>query len=599
MHKDTIHTILKDTFGYSSFRGRQEEIITDVLQGKDALVIMPTGGGKSICYQIPSLAKEGFGVVVSPLIALMDDQVTALKQMGVNAAALHSNSVDSQTVYADIDKGTLDVLYVSPEKILSMGFMDFLKEKEVALFAIDEAHCVSVWGNDFRPDYVKLSVLKEQFPQTPMLALTATADSTTQDDIIGQLKLNVQNKFISSFERENIKTIARSGLKRKEQIISFLRQHHDEAGIIYCLSRKSTEQLASSLKGRGFKAEAYHAGLDAALRRKVQTDFQNDDLQIVCATIAFGMGIDKPNIRWVVHYNMPKNIESYYQEIGRAGRDGHPSETLLFYSWGDYVNLKRFIDEGSAEKDFKIVQTAKLDRMWQFATAISCRTNVVLNYFGEYKDAACNHCDNCIHPPEVFDGTRYVQMILSAVIRTREAVGINVLIDILRGGFTQEIKHNQYNLIKTYGVGRDIPFLDWKHYVTQCINQGVLRIDFKDGSRLKTTPLSMPVLKEGKEIQLARFVPENRKKKAKITKLSIDTTDADSNLVATLREWRTDKARELGVPAYIVFNDKALLQIATLKPRSSAALLAVEGIGKVKLGKYGPAILAMVDESSA
>jgi len=596
MNNDKIYTILKDTFGYSSFRGNQEEIIYSVLSGKDALVIMPTGGGKSICYQIPSLASKRLGIVVSPLIALMDDQVTALTQMGVNAAAIHSNSKDSERVYDDIEKGELEILYVSPEKILSPGFINYLKEKEVALFAIDEAHCVSVWGNDFRPDYVKLSVLKENFKDVPILALTATADSATQEDIIKQLGLEVNDAFISSFERENIKTLARSGLKRKEQILKFLALHQNDSGIVYCLSRKSTEQLASAIRARGYKAEAYHAGIDGEQRRKVQTAFQNDDIQIVCATIAFGMGIDKPNIRWVIHYNMPKNIESYYQEIGRAGRDGNPAETLLFYSWGDYVNLKRFIDDGGADATFKTVQTAKLERMWQFATAISCRTNVVLNYFGEYRNTRCMHCDNCINPPQLFDGTRYAQMVLSAVIRTKEAIGINILIDILRGGYTQEVKYNQYNLIKTFGVGRDIPFLDWKHYVTQCINQGILRIDFTDSSRLKITPLSMAVLKEGKTIQLAKFVPED-KKKAKPIKLNVDTTDADSNLVATLREWRKDKASELGVPAYIVFNDKALLQIATLKPRSDAALLAVEGIGKVKVSKYGPAILEMVGQS--
>ncbi len=595
MHRDKIYSILKDVFGYSSFRGSQEEIIETVLARQDALVIMPTGGGKSICYQIPALVTQGLGIVVSPLIALMDDQVAALKQMGVAAAAVHSNTMDSQQVYADIEADKLDILYVSPEKILSAGFINYLKEKEIALFAVDEAHCVSVWGNDFRPDYVKLSILKAEFPETPIIALTATADSTTQDDIITQLKLDVKKKYISSFERTNIKTIARSGLKRKEQILSFLRTRQEESGILYCLSRKSTEQLAGILKGQGYKAEAYHAGLDAATRRNVQLAFQNDDLQVVCATIAFGMGIDKPNIRWVIHYNMPKTIESYYQEIGRAGRDGQEAETLLFYSWGDYVNLKRFIDEGGAEASFKKVQSAKLERMWQFATAISCRTNVVLNYFGEYRNTTCDHCDNCLNPPEVFDGTRYAQMILSAVLRTGEAVGINILIDILRGGYTQEVKVNQYNLIKTFGVGREIPFLDWKHYITQCINQGIVRIDFADNSRLKITPLSNAILKEGKAVELARFVPEERKKK--LAKIALDVTDADSNLVATLRSWRKTKAAELGVPAYVVFNDKALLQIATLKPRSDTALLSVDGIGKVKLAQYGPAILGMVDES--
>jgi len=594
MPKDKIYSILKDVFGFASFRGAQEEIISTVLEKKDALVIMPTGGGKSLCYQIPALASKGMGIVVSPLIALMDDQVTALKEMGVAAAAIHSNTQGAEMIYAQIERGEMDLLYVSPEKVLSAGFIEYLKEKEIALFAIDEAHCVSVWGNDFRPDYVKLSILKKEFPKVPVLALTATADSTTQEDIITQLGLGVEEKFISSFERTNIKTIARSGLKRKEQILSFLRGHSDNSGIVYCLSRKSTEQLAKTLKESGFKAAAYHAGLDANTRREVQTRFQNDELQIVCATIAFGMGIDKPNIRWVIHYNMPKNIESYYQEIGRAGRDGHPAETLLFYSWGDYVNLKRFIDESEADQSFKKVQSAKLERMWQFATAISCRTNVVLNYFGEYRNTSCDHCDNCLNPPELFDGSKFAQMILSAVIRTKEAITMNVLIDILRGGYTQEVKYHQYNLIKTFGVGREIPFLDWKHYITQCINQGILSINFADSSRLKTTPLSDAVLKGTKVVELARFVPEDKKKKSKATKFALDVTNADSDLVATLRMWRKGKAAELNVPAYVVFNDKALLQIATLKPDSAAALLSVDGIGKVKLAKYGPALLEMV-----
>jgi ATP-dependent DNA helicase RecQ len=402
-----IHQILKNTFGYNQFRNQQEEIIKSVLDGEDALVIMPTGGGKSLCYQIPALASEGIAVIISPLIALMNDQVSAMKLLNIKAATLHSN-IDSQTsneTYNAIENGSLKMLYLSPEKILSSGFLLFLKQQKISLFAIDEAHCVSVWGNDFRPEYVKLSILKDEFPSIPTIALTATADNSTQKDIIKQLKLKNEEPFLSSFERHNIKLSSKAGVKRIEQIIYFLREKQNEAGIIYCLSRKSTESVASKLQMKGHKAEASHAGLDAKTRQRVQEDFQNDKIDIVCATIAFGMGIDKPNIRFVIHYNMPKNIEGYYQEIGRAGRDGEPAEALLFYSWADNLNLQKFIDESNAEETFKKVQAAKLERMWEFATALSCRTNMILNYFGEFKSNQCDHCDNCAHPPKLFDGT--------------------------------------------------------------------------------------------------------------------------------------------------------------------------------------------------
>lgn len=592
----SIHEILKDTFGYNSFRGEQEEIITNVIAGNDALVIMPTGGGKSLCFQIPALVNDGLTLVVSPLIALMNDQVAALKQLDIQAETLHSNIDQGKTnqIFQDISIGKTKLLYVSPEKLLSDGFIQYLKTQKINLFAIDEAHCVSVWGNDFRPEYVRLSKLKEEFPSTPLIALTATADTATQKDIIKQLRINDCKKFLSSFERTNINTSSKSGQKRIQQITAFLNGQEDNCGIIYCLSRKSTEKVAESLKAKGYKAEAYHAGFDAATRRRVQEDFQNDTIKIVCATIAFGMGIDKPNIRWVIHYNMPKNIEGYYQEIGRAGRDGAPSEALLFYSWGDYLNLKKFIDEGDANQTFKKVQSAKLERMWQFATAMSCRTNLVLNYFGEYRNTVCGHCDNCQDPPQLFDGTTYTQMALSGIYRTAQKVGINLLIDILRGSNKQDVRMSGYDLLKTFGVGRDVPFVHWRHYITQMINQGIISIDFTDYSRLKATPLSMPVLKENQKINLAKYVAPEDKKKVVIAKREVDLSDMDNNLLDLLKKWRSQAAKTQKVPAFVIMHDKTLKQIATLKPDTKNDLLAVDGIGRGKLEKYGEAVMNIV-----
>lgn len=591
--------VLKEVFGYDSFRDQQEKIIESVISGQDTLVIMPTGGGKSLCYQIPALLLDGLTIVVSPLIALMNDQVAALQQLNISAAALHSNIDydDKRRIDQKIMDGSLKLLYVSPEGLLQERFLEYLQRQKVSLIAIDEAHCVSVWGNDFRPEYVKLAALKQYFPQVPTIALTATADHATQTDIMQQLAMKEANHFLSSFERTNINTAASPGQKRIEQISNFLSNKSGQAGIVYCLSRKSTEKIADDLQAMGYKARAYHAGVEPHLREEIQREFQNDDIQIVCATIAFGMGIDKPNIRWVIHYNMPKNIEGYYQEIGRAGRDASDSETLLFYSWGDYTNLMRFIDESEASDSFKNVQRAKLERMWEFSTAASCRTNLVLNYFGEYRSDNCGHCDNCINPPEMFDGIRYAQMALSAVIRANERLGINLLIDVLRGSYRQEIREAGLDKIKTYGVGRDIPFLHWKHYVTQIINQGLISIDYTDGSRLKRTPLSESVLKAEIEVPMTKFVSEKEKAKFKVPKPVINMEDTDASLLSKLKSWRSKQAKSQGVPAFVILHDRALVQIATLKPISSPQLLAVEGIGKAKNEKYGEDIIEIVSAS--
>lgn len=588
--------LLRDTFGYSQFRNQQEEIINAVIGDTDVLVIMPTGGGKSLCYQIPAMIRGGLTVVISPLIALMDDQVAALRQLDIAAAALHSNvrSDEKRIIHQQIEDGTLKLLYVSPEGLMVDRFIHYLKSKRISLFAIDEAHCVSVWGNDFRPEYVRLSELKTHFPKVPKIALTATADHATQSDIIDQLQLTAPRKFLSSFERPNITTIAKAGQKRIQQITNFLLSHQNEAGIVYCLSRKSTEKVAEDLRAQGYRARAYHAGVDSQIRSEIQKEFQSDDIQIVCATIAFGMGIDKPNIRWVIHYNMPKNIEGYYQEIGRGGRDGDPAEALLFYSWADFINLQRFIDASDAEVTFREVQRAKLERIWELATASSCRTNLVLNYFGEYRSTPCQHCDNCLHPPELFDGTRYAQMVLSAIIRTKETMALNLLIDVLRGSYRQEVKAAALDRIKTFGVGREVPFLDWKHYITQMINQGVVSIDYTDGSRLKTTPLSAAVLQGDLRVSLSKFEPQGSKPKIKVPKLNLDMQNMDDDLLDKLKNWRGDLASQQSVPAYVILSNKTLQQISATFPSTIAELLAVDGIGQVKLKKYGEQILNIV-----
>ena len=593
----TKESVLQEVFGYSSFRLNQGQIIDKVLSGKDTLVIMPTGGGKSLCYQVPALVLDGLTVVISPLIALMMDQVAALKQNGVAAEAINSNlSLEQrQAIHGDINAGIIKLLYVSPEKLGSDGFIRFLASLDVRLFAIDEAHCVSTWGNDFRPDYVKLKVIKQQFPQIPIVALTATADSTTQDDIIVQLGLAQPEKFVSSFERENITLHAKPGKNRVGEILDFIDDHQDEAGIIYCLSRKGTETLAEKLSDQGLQVDYYHAGRSADERNAVQQKFQADEIDIICATIAFGMGIDKPNIRWVIHYNMPKNLEGYYQEIGRAGRDGGAATALLFYSWGDMSQLMRFVNESDANQHFKYIQSAKLERMWQFANAASCRTNFILNYFGEYRTEGCGHCDNCLRPPKYIEGSTYAKMAISGVIRTRESLNSGLLMDLLKGSYKQEAKDLGLPNIKTFGAGRKLSYPEWTSYLNQMINQGILRVDFKDKSRIKTTPLSLSVLNDELTIDLAAHKKyEKTDKKTSTSKSDMDNLVYDAALFEQFRSWRLELAKEMKMPPYIILNDKTMKLICAELPQNEKELLAIEGIGKGKLETYGEAILLMV-----
>lgn len=601
MSKDK-HTVLKKVFGYSSFRPGQEEVIDHLLSGHDGLVIMPTGGGKSICYQVPALVREGMAIVVSPLIALMEDQVVALKQMGVAAEALHSNqnSDELRRIVNDIDENKVKILYVSPERLASGRFVNYLKNKKVSFIAVDEAHCVSVWGNDFRPDYAALSMLKEHFPEKNIIALTATADKATQDDIIKQLQLKASKTFLSSFERENILINVKPGVDRKKAIINFVKRHRGESGIVYCLSRKNCEKVSDFLNDVGIKAGFYHAGMDANNRKIIQQDFQEDKLQVVCATIAFGMGIDKSNIKWVLHYNMPKNLESYYQEIGRAGRDGTQAVTVMYYSWNDFLTYKGFIDNSDGNQDFKFVQSAKLERMWEYVSTSDCRTNLILNYFGEYRSKGCEHCDNCLRPPTKFDGKVIVQKAISAVVRSKETLALNLLVDVLRGSQKQEVIAGGYQNLKTFGAGRDMPIAMWKDYVTQMIDKGMLRIDYTDRLRLKTTPLSRPAIMSDDSIMLKAFeynenVGSSTVKKTRIKKKS-GKEMVEEELVDELKSWRLKTAHELGVPAYVVLTDKSINGIASEKPTNIFDLEEVEGIGQKRIENYGTELLEVIQD---
>ncbi len=599
---------LKKYFGYDSFRPRQEEIITHVLQGKDALVLMPTGGGKSLCYQLPALLLKGTAIVVSPLISLMKDQVEALRANGIMAAALNSNNSEtenSQIIRMTL-QGTLKLLYISPERLM-YALEGFLRDTEVSLFAVDEAHCISQWGHDFRPEYTQLHVLKELFPKVPIVALTATADKITREDILKQLHLEDPGIFISSFDRPNIKLSVRRGYRTREKnasILNFIAQHPGECGIIYCLSRANTEKVCQMLCIHHIDATIYHAGMTALQRDKAQEDFINDRVQVVCATIAFGMGIDKSNVRWIIHYNMPKSLENYYQEVGRAGRDGMPSEALLFYSLSDVITLTEFARESGQEG----INLEKLKRMQQYAEADICRRRILLSYFGEDIDHDCHHCDVCMNPPHRFDGTILVQKALSALYRTNQQIGNNTLIDILRGNFRPEVTENHYEQLKTFGAGRDVPAKDWNDYLLQMVQLGYIEIAYNEKNHLKITPAGSDVLFGKSSAQLVviqREEPATKSKKKGTAKAPSHkeksvfaghaATSIDYNeLFELLRSLRKQIAAEEMVPPYIVFSDKTLQQMALLHPTTIEAFGNVSGIGEYKKQKYGERFIQLI-----
>ena len=601
MNITSAHQALKKYFGYDSFRPMQADIIQTVYDRRDALVLMPTGGGKSICYQIPAVTTEGITVVVSPLISLMKDQVEALKANGIPAAFLNSSQSysESQVIENQLFDKKLKLIYVSPEKAVSQSFLPLLKNLNITLIAVDEAHCISAWGHDFRPEYAQLGFLKQQFPQIPIIALTATADKLTRKDILEKLNLQDPSVFVSSFDRPNLSLEVRPGQKRMEQILEFVKSRPKQVGIIYCLSRKSTEDVAVKLLFNNIKSAAYHAQMPARERSKVQEDFQNDKVQVVCATVAFGMGIDKSNVRWVIHYNLPKNIESYYQEIGRAGRDGAPAETVLFFSFADVNAYRDMFSEG----DNRDIQNAKLDRMLQYADAQICRRRILLNYFSDTIKDNCGNCDICNAPPQYIEGTTMTQMALSAVARTQEQVNMGLLVDILRGSSKYEVLEKGYDKIKTYGIGRNVPFMEWQSYVWQIIQLGYLEIAYEDKHKLKMTAAAKDVLFNGQKVQLFKPISiKERKeieKKAKEQKARTEASTprlrVKNQLFDYLREFRRHLAVEKGMPPYIVFSDATLGEMAAVVPRNEYVMRQISGVGEQKWQQYGEDFLDKIE----
>ncbi len=593
---------LKRYYGYDNFRPMQGDIIQHILGGRDTVVLMPTGGGKSVCFQVPAVVSEGVAVVVSPLIALMKDQVEALKANGIVAAYINSSVGQSEAndVARAAVSGHLKLLYVSPEKLLSEGFLQFLTRVNISLFAIDEAHCISSWGHDFRPEYTQLGTLRQHFPSTPIIALTATADRLTKRDIITQLNLREPKVFLSSFDRPNINLLVRPGQDRIGQILDFIGRHPTDAGIIYCLSRKTCEAVTQKLQQKGIKAGFYHAGLTPNQRGSVQEAFLQDDLQVIVATIAFGMGIDKSNVRWVMHYNLPKNIEGYYQEIGRAGRDGSPATAMLFYSFADVMSMREMVTRDVPARQAQLNQ-AKLERMQQFAEAASCRRRILLHYFSEDLGRDCGNCDICRNPPTTFDGTLLAQKALSASARAQQRVAINLLIDILRGMRNQAVLQGGYDQIKTYGAGQDLPYLDWYSYVHQMLNDGLFYIAYEEGYALKITERGQQVLKGQLPVSLKKFqVAEKAERSTRASRKAAAEAAAagagtpEAQLFERLRQLRKTIADEQGVPPYVVFTDTTLQEMAREQPTSRVAMLAVSGVGMKKFETYGEAFMEAI-----
>ena len=599
---------LKTYFGYDSFRPLQEEIIRHILDGNDALVLMPTGGGKSICYQLPALLREGTAVVVSPLISLMKDQVEALCANGISAGALNSSNDETENaaLRRACTEGRLKLLYISPEKLLAEANY-LLRDMHISLFAIDEAHCISQWGHDFRPEYAQMGILHQQFPHVPIIALTATADKITREDIIGQLHLNHPRTFISSFDRPNLSLTVKRGYQQKEKsktILDFIARHPGESGIIYCMSRSKTESVAQMLQKQGIRTSVYHAGLSPSLRDKAQDDFINDRVQVVCATIAFGLGIDKSNVRWVIHYNLPKSIESFYQEIGRAGRDGLPSDTLLFYSLADLILLTKFATESGQQN----INLEKLQRMQQYAESDICRRRILLSYFGEIADHDCGNCDVCKNPPERFDGTVIVQKALSAIVRTDQQIGTGVLVDILRGNMSPEVVGKGYQQLKTFAAGRDVPARDWHDYLLQMLQLGYFEIAYNENNHLKITSAGSDVLfgRATARLVVIRREEANETKRGRKRKETVPAQELPLGLPNTenkalfeaLRKLRKRLADEEALPAYIVLSDKVLHLLSTSRPTNLEEFGNISGIGEHKKKKYGKEFINLIRKYS-
>ena len=589
--------LLKQFYGYDRFRPMQLDVISHIISGQDALVLMPTGGGKSICFQIPALMFDGCTIVVSPLLALMKDQVDTLRTNGVPAAAVNSMQLDStnREIIEHLFEGKIKLLYISPERLLS-EIDKWSKMPNISLIAIDEAHCISQWGHDFRPEYTNLASLKSKFPSVPIMALTATADRITREDIIKQLQIDDAKVFISSFDRPNLSLSVISNLSRIDKnryLLSFINKRIGQSGIVYCQTRSATEDVADLLRAHGFKAKSYHAGMTNDVRQRIQQEFLNDDVEIICATIAFGMGIDKSNIRWIVHYNMPKNIECYYQEIGRAGRDGLPADALMFYSYSDIATLNYFADNSGQIG----LNKEKLQRIQEFAESGICRRRILLSYFNERFDHDCNNCDVCLNPPEKVDGTEIVQMALSGVVRMCEKEGIMMLIDVLRGSRKAAVIEKGYNNLKTFGVGGHLPSWLWGRYILQMIQLGLLELVYNENNHLKITPYGWDVLKGKCKVMLTIVKSENIFKSRltpKYSKKVIRELSPKEILTDKLKSLRLSIAKENEVPAYIIFSDKVIVEIVDNNPATFKELSEIQGLGMVKVARFGVRILTLL-----
>jgi ATP-dependent DNA helicase RecQ len=609
MNPDSAHQILNDTFGYSAFRGAQQAIVEHVGRGGDALVLMPTGGGKSLCYQIPALIREGVGIVVSPLIALMQDQVDALKQLGVSAAFLNS-SLDADTareVSRQLMRGELKLLYVAPERLMTEGFLNLLErirqEGGIGLFAIDEAHCVSQWGHDFRPEYRALTVLHERFPDVPRIALTATADAPTRREIVERLALEQAQQFVSSFDRPNIQYRVALKNNARQQLQAFLEtEHPDDAGIVYCLSRKKVEETAAWLKEKGWDALPYHAGLDAAVRSKNQKRFLREEGVIMVATVAFGMGIDKPNVRFVAHLDLPKSMEGYYQETGRAGRDGLPANAWMAYGLGDVVSMRQMLLSGDAPEERKRVELQKLDALLGFCESTECRHQTILRYFGEEHPGDCGQCDNCLTPMDTWNATQAAQMALSCIYRTGQRFGVAHLIDVLLGKATPKVEQFQHQQLSTFGIGKELAQQQWNSVYRQLTAGGFIEVDIEGYGGLRLAETARPVLRGEQEVWLRRDVAPAKRTSSKAERGSrLREAFAGANedpMWQALKDKRMELAREQGVPPYVIFHDSTLLEILNQRPQTLDAMGRISGIGQAKLAKYGDAFLQVVEDAA-